>query len=272
MIKIPFIKMDGLGNDFMIIDGRTQPVNLTAAQIAKFGNRKTGVGFDQLFIITTTQNADAKMLIYNADGSPAGACGNGTRCIAKLLFSQGAKAPLKLEAPDGKILTAYEGDLITVDMGRPALDWQNIPLSKDCDTLKLPLSIDGLKEPVAVSMGNPHAVFFVDDIASVDPAVTGPKVESDKLFPQKTNVEFAQVLADDKIRMRVWERGAGITMACGSGACATLVAAARRALIKGNKAQIIMDGGILTIEWRAEDKHVLMTGPTNMAFEGAAYL
>lgn len=264
--------MDGLGNDFVIIDARTKDYTLTAAQIAQLGNRKTGIGFDQLFIIQNTPCADAKMLIYNADGSCAGACGNGTRCIAKLLFSQGAKSPLKLAAPDGKILTAYDGELITVDMNEPALDWQNIPLAKDCDTLNLPLDIDGFKEPVAVSMGNPHAVFFVEDIKAVNLALTGPKVESDAIFPQKTNVEFAQILADDKIRMRVWERGAGITMACGSGACATLVAAIRKGLIKGNKAQVIMDGGTLVIEWRADDKHVLMTGPTNMAFEGTAFL
>lgn len=270
MRTIPFTKMDGLGNDFVIIDGRKEKIALSAGEIEKLGNRKTGIGFDQLFILENSPIADVKMLIFNADGSSAGACGNGTRCVADILFKETSLKEITLEAPGGKILKAYNGPQITVNMGAPALDWAEIPLSRQEDTLSLPAFLEGYGNPVAVSMGNPHVVFFVEDINSVNLAYAGPKVENDPLFPQRINVEFAQVLSPLQIHMRVWERGAGITSACGSGACAALVAAVRRGL-SANKAEIIMDGGSLAIEWE-EGGDILMTGAVNTAFKGEAYL
>jgi diaminopimelate epimerase len=272
MKELSFIKMDGIGNDFVIVDGRKEKISLSAEQIATLGDRRTGIGFDQFFIIERSQTAAAKMLIFNGDGSPAGACGNGTRCIAKILFDEGQKSPIKIEAPQGKTLTVFNGAQITVDMGEPQLSWQEIPLAEEWDTLNLPKLLPQYDEPIAVSMGNPHTVFFVDDIETVDLEDSGAAVENDKFFPEKTNVEFAQVVNDNKILMRVWERGAGVTQACGSGACATLVAAAQRGLIKNRKAAISMPGGELTIEWKQEDNRVYMTGPVHTAFKGVAYL
>jgi diaminopimelate epimerase len=270
MKQTPFIKMDGLGNDFVIIDGRDKDVKLAPREIAKLGDRKTGIGFDQLFVLHNSRVADIKMDIYNSDGSSAGACGNGTRCVAKILFYETNENQVTLEAPGGKILRAYNGAQITVNMGEPRLNWDEIPLSAETDTLNLPQLLEGFGSPAAVSMGNPHAVFFVDDVAAVNLKKLGPAVENNNLFPEKTNVEFAQILPQGKIRMRVWERGAGITTACGSGACASLVAAVRRGL-SARKAEVIMDGGSLGIEWTKEGD-VLMTGPVHTAFSGVAFL
>ncbi len=264
MKHIPFIKMDGLGNDFVIIDARKSKISLTTALICKIANRKTGVGFDQLIVLKKSKICDVKMEIYNADGSTAGACGNGTRCVSSLIFEETKKQKITLEAPYKKTLTAWRGKLITVDMGEPKTAWQDIPLSKKTDTLNLKV-LPTLPPAVCVSMGNPHTVFFVKNVEKLDIAELGKKVENNKIFPQKTNVEFAQILGPQKIRMRVWERGAGITMACGSGACATLAAAIRRGLIK-KKAAIIMDGGTLFIEQKKD--RILMSGPVNKAFCG----
>lgn len=270
MKTINFVKMDGLGNDFVIIDARKQPVNLNAQDITKLGDRHKGVGFDQLFVLHNSQTCDVKMDIYNSDGSTSAACGNGTRCVASIIFKELSKNEITLEAPGGKVLKAFNTNPITVNMGRAALNWQDIPLSKECDTLNMPVLLEGLPSPVCVSMGNPHTVFFVDNAEVLDIAAIGPKIEHHPLFPQRTNVEFAQIINHSKIRMRVWERGAGITLACGSGSCATLVAAVRRGLT-GRKAEIVMDGGSLFIEW-TENNEVLMQGPVNTAFSGTAYL
>lgn len=264
MKQIPFIKMDGLGNDFVIIDGRKNKISLTPALICKMADRKTGIGFDQLILLKKSTICDVKMEIFNADGSTAGACGNGTRCVSSLIFEETKKQKITLEAPYKKTLSAWRGKLITVDMGEPKADWKDIPLSKKADTLNLKV-LPALPPAVCTSMGNPHAVFFVKNVEKLDIAKLGKKVENDKIFPQKTNVEFAQILGPQKIRMRVWERGAGITMACGSGACATLAGAIRRGLIK-NKAAIIMDGGTLFIEQK--QGRILMSGPVNKAFNG----
>lgn len=263
--KIPFIKMDGLGNDFVIIDARTKNIPLTSKQIQKISNRKTGIGFDQLIILKKSKICDVKMDIFNADGSTAGACGNGTRCVSSLIFEENKKKKIVLEAPFGKILTAWCGKQITVDMGLPKTAWKDVPLSKEENTLNLTI-LKELPPAVCVSMGNPHAVFFVKDIKKIDIAKLGPQVENNKLFPQKTNVEFAQILTKNKIRMRVWERGTGITQACGTGACATLVAAVIKKLTQ-QKVQIIMDGGTLTIS-QLPTGQILMQGPVNKAFEG----
>lgn len=268
MTAIPFTKMDGLGNDFVIIDNRAGNVRPTADQIVALGNRKTGVGFDQLIMLEKSDKVAVKILFFNADGSKAGACGNGSRCTGKLLMDQIRSNFIQMEAPDGRILTASRetpDGLVTVNMGPPRLLWNEIPLAKNTDTLAVKI-LSGLPDACCVSMGNPHAVFFVDDVERFDVAEFGPKVETHALFPERTNVEFAQVLSPDLIRMRVWERGTGITEACGTGACATLVAAVRRGL-SADKAEIKMDGGSLFIEWK-NHTDILMTGKTHCAFTG----
>ncbi|HEY8191021.1 MAG TPA: diaminopimelate epimerase, partial [Alphaproteobacteria bacterium] len=214
--------------------------------------------------------ADLFMRIYNPDGSEAGACGNGTRCVAHLWMAQNGRKDCEIQTMAGLLQCRMAPhDMVQVDMGVPRQDWRDIPLAEDRDTLHLGVGPEGsaLHDPVAVNVGNPHAVFFVDDVKKVDVEGLGPQVENHVLFPQRTNVEFAQVMASDKIRVRVWERGTGVTQACGSGACATMVAAARRGLT-GRKAEIVLDGGSLFLEWRTEDDHVLMTGPAAYVFEG----
>lgn len=270
MRQIPFIKMDGLGNDFFIIEQENCNIKLSAKDIQKLGERKTGVGFDQLFILKPSRKADVKMIIYNSDGSTAGACGNGARCVADLIFKKKGVKECTIEAPDGKILHATLGRMITVNMGPAKVNWDEIPLSHKVDTLNMPQILPDFAAPTAVSVGNPHCVFFVKDIKKVNLAQNGPEVEWHPIFPERTNVEFAQVMSPSIIRMRVWERGAGITSACGSGACAVFVSAFRRGLCK-KKAEIVMDGGTLVIELnKAGD--ILMTGPAHTAFSGTAYL
>ncbi len=268
MRAIPFVKMDGLGNDFVIL----REIDLTPDEIRAIGNRKTGVGFDQLIVLKPSDRADLKLLFFNADGSSAGACGNGSRCAARYFMDGQGRSRIEMEAPDGRILKARraENDQTTVNMGKPLLGWREIPVAAPVDTTVLPEIVKGLPAPVGVSMGNPHAVFFVKDVDSLDIAAFGPKVENHPFFPERTNVEFAEVLAPDVIRMRVWERGTGVTEACGTGACATLTAAVRRNL-SARKAEIRMDGGSLVIEWD-ENGDILMTGATHAAFKGELYL
>lgn len=268
MRKLPFTKMDGLGNDFVIIDNRAGDVHLKTKQIVEMGNRKTGIGFDQLIVLEKSDKVAVKILFFNADGSTAGACGNGSRCTGKLLMDLLNTNFMQMESPDGRILTASRetaDGLVTVNMGPPRLLWDEIPLAQEADTLSVPLS-DELPDAVCVSMGNPHAVFFIEDAENFDPARLGPEIEHHRMFPQRTNVEFAEVVRPDLIRMRVWERGTGITEACGTGACATLVAAVRRGL-SARKAEIKMDGGSLWIEWN-DKSDILMTGQTHCAFTG----
>ena len=262
----PFCKMHGAGNDFVLLDARVSPLPLSPARIRALGDRRTGIGWDQLIVLEPPQDrsADVFMRIFNPDGSPAGACGNATRCVAEVLGSSGGGETFTVQTVAG-LLPAQRlgGGRVRVDMGAPRLDWHDIPLAHACDTLHLDLPGD----PAAVSMGNPHATFFVDDLDVIDPASLGPGFERDPLFPDRANIGFAQILAPDRLRLRVWERGAGLTLACGSGACAALVNAARRGLA-GRAAELILDGGTLCIEWRARDSHVLMTGPTVLAFQG----
>ena len=269
MRTIPFIKMDGLGNDFVVIDAREKVITLTAQEITKIANRRTGIGFDQLFILTKSKIADIKMAIYNGDGSSAGACGNGTRCIASLLFEEdSSKKEVLIEAPGSKLLKAYKKEQISVNMGAPDFSWQGIGLVEEKDTLNLTDLLPG-RSACGVSMGNPHAVFFVEDVSKIELAKLGPLVENNPLFVNRTNVEFAQIVNSGKILMRVWERGAGITQACGSGACATLAAAYKKGL-SSNKAQIIIPGGTLEIE--NKNGEILMAGPVNKAFSGQFYI
>lgn len=256
-MRVPFHKMHGAGNDFIIVDERHGALPLTPARIAALADRHRGIGCDQFITIGPADGADAALRFFNADGSESGACGNGTRCAAALL--PGGSLTLRTA---GGLLTAKRrpGGLFTVDMGQPRTAWHDIPLSVAADTLHLPLP----GEPAAVSMGNPHVTYFDQDLDSI--ATAGPLIEHNKLFPDRVNVGFAQILAPDRIRLRVWERGAGLTLACGSGACATLVNAARRGL-SGRHAAIQVDGGELLITWR-DDDHVEMTGPVAIAFTG----
>jgi diaminopimelate epimerase len=266
---ISFTKMHGLGNDFVVLDlrdGMPAPDADTARRIA---DRRRGIGCDQLILIEPAEmtGADVRLRFLNADGSESGACGNGTRCVASSLLDEGGADSLVLQTLAGRLEASPAGSgLYTVDMGAPNLGWDDIPLAEDCDTLHLPLSLGPLEDPAAVNMGNPHCIFFVDDAEDIELATYGPQIEHHPLFPERTNVEVATVIDREQIRLRVWERGAGITLACGSGACATAVAAARRGLTE-RKVELIMDGGALSAEWRADD-HVLLTGPVATSFTG----
>ena len=259
---LPFRKMHGAGNDFVVIDQRGQPLHVTPVLARAVGDRHRGVGFDQLVTIDRAEDADARLVFWNADGSTAGACGNATRCVARLLMDETGKDRLTLRTERGLLAAECDADgLVRVNMGQPQLDWADVPLARAVDTLHLPMPGD----PSAVGMGNPHCVFFVPDAAAADVAGRGPALEHDPLFPARTNVEFASVIGPDRLRLRVWERGAGITLACGSGTCATAVAAARRGLT-GRQVVVEVDGGTLTVDWR--DDGVWLTGPTATVFTG----
>jgi diaminopimelate epimerase len=272
LMTIPFFKMHGLGNDFVIIDTQTNgTVSLDCNKIVEISNRRYGVGCDQLLVMEDAKGnqADFFMRIYNADGSESGACGNGTRCVARLWMERHSKSECIVETEAGDLkCRILENGMVEVDMGAPKLSWDEIPLSEEKDTLHLGIINGPMNDPVAVNMGNPHTIFFVDEVEKIDIEDFGSQVECNVLFPERTNVEFAQVLNSNKIRLRVWERGAGVTQACGSGACATIVASVRRGLSE-RKAEIILDGGSLFLEWRSEDDHVLMSGPATYTFEGA---
>lgn len=265
----PFLKMHGAGNDFVVLDARSRPWEIDGEAAKRIADRRTGIGCDQLIVVGPARQpgADAFMSIFNPDGSEVAACGNATRCVAWMLMGESGSNHATIETRAGLLSAQSAGtDRITVDMGPAQLEWEQIPLAQAMDTLHLPVSAGRLSDPVGVGMGNPHAVFFVLDAEAVPLSELGPKLEHDPLFPERCNIEAAQVLDDGRIRMRVWERGAGITLACGTGACATLVAAARRGLT-GRKADILLDGGVLTIEW-LENNHVMMTGPVALAYTG----
>jgi diaminopimelate epimerase len=276
-MQLEFLKMHGLGNDFVILEGRPNKgtngkdaLSLTHDQRCHIADRHFGIGCDQLIILETPQHKDADifMRIFNPDGSQSGACGNATRCVASLMINETGKPQVLIETLRGLLpAQRLENGLITVDMGEALLNWQDIPLSHEMDSLRLPIGESGLDDPSAVGMGNPHCVFFTSDADTIDLADFGPRNEHHPLYPERTNVEVASIKSDGSIRLRVWERGAGITFACGSGACATMVAAHRRGLTP-RKADIEMDGGILNMEWRESDGHVLMTGPVANSFNG----
>jgi len=265
-----FVKMHGLGNDFVVFDARDTAVNLTSAMVKKIADRHFGVGCDTVVVIRPGgAAADAAVLFYNADGSESESCFNATRCIARFLMDERGLARVKLSTKGGMLACTDAGKAsVTVDMGPPRLEWQQVPVASQVDTLNFPLDIGGTSLPASVlSMGNPHCVLFVPDVEKAPVNQLGPKIETLPFFPNRTNVEFAQVLDRDRIRMRVWERGVGVTLACGTGACATAVAAIRQGLT-ARKVELLLDGGSLVIEWREEDGHVLMTGPTAMPFRG----
>lgn len=261
-VPLTFLKMHGLGNDFVVVDRRAGGPAVTPDLARRLGDRHRGVGFDQLAEVLPDPEVEARLVFWNADGSIAGACGNATRCVARLLLDETARPRIRIRTERG-ILTAEDAGngLTRVNMGPPLLDPAAIPLRADTDPLHLPLPGD----PVAVGMGNPHCVFFVADATAVDVAARGAAVEHDPLFPQATNVEFASLIGPDHLRMRVWERGTGITLACGSGTCATAVAAHLRGLT-GRRVTVDVDGGRMEIDWR--DDGVWMTGPTALVFRG----
>lgn len=269
LANMPFVKMHGLGNDFVVLDTRASKQVISPAMARSIADRRRGVGFDQLLILAAPKQkgADVFMHILNPDGSTAEACGNGTRCVADVVMNELNRDQVTVETVAGLLKTSRaDNDLVTVDMGPARLDWQQIPLSRDVDTKLIDLEEGPLKGATAVNMGNPHAVFFVDDAEAIDLPGVGPKLETHEIFPERANIEVASLIAENKIRMRVWERGAGITQACGSGACATAVAAHLRGLT-GRNVEIVLDGGSLYIEW-TEEGRVLMTGPTAVSFSG----
>ena len=259
--QLPFRKMHGAGNDFVIIDARNNATSLTPALVRVIGDRHRGVGFDQLAELRAHPDADVDIRFWNADGSQAGACGNATRCVAHLLMAEGDTQRLHIVTARGDLWAEARAGAIWVNMGPPLLEPAAIPLAEGVDPRHLPLP----DAPMAVGMGNPHCVYFVPDAAAVDLATRGLAVEHDPLFPQATNVEFASVIAPDHLRLRVWERGTGITLACGSGACATAVAAHLRGLT-GRQVTIRADGGELAVDWRADG--VWLTGPVAHVFDG----
>ncbi len=269
MQRRDFVKMHGAGNDFVVLDLRRGGAALTAKEAVAIADRHRGIGCDQIVLIgpSPTGVADLGLTFLNSDGSESGACGNGTRCVADMLMKERGADHLALETAAGILDCARGRDgRVTVDMGLARSEWRDIPLSEARDTLHLGIGEGPVKDPVGVGMGNPHAVFFVPDVAKVPIETIGPKLERHPLFPARANIGFAEVRAPDLIRLRVWERGAGLTLACGSGACAALVAAARRGLAK-RRATLELDGGTLEVEW-LESGHVLMTGPTATAFRG----
>ncbi len=259
--------MHGLGNDFVIIDARRRNFKPVPEEARRIADRRMGVGCDQLIVLEPSTRADVFMRIYNADGHEAQACGNATRCITSRIIDETGREEISIETVAG-ILTgqATDNGLYRVDMGEAHLDWQDIPLARDCDTLAIPLQLGPLSNPVGVNVGNPHAVFFSEDCETVALAELGPQLERHALFPQRANIEVASITAADEIRMRVWERGGGITLACGSGACAVAVAAVRKGLT-GRTVTVAMDGGPVTIDW-LENNHLQMTGPVATVFRG----
>ena len=269
MTALSFRKMHGLGNDFVVLDFRAGGREIGAAAARAIADRHTGIGCDQLVILEPPRSpgADAFMRILNADGSEAGACGNATRCVVDLILPEDDESPVTVETLSG-LLPSYRGadGLVTVDMGPARTLWHEIPLAHETDTLHVPTGIAELPDACCTNMGNPHASFFVANADGVDLARFGPILEHHPLFPERANIGVASLLAPDRLRLRVWERGVGPTLACGSGACAARVAAARLG-ITGRRAEIVMERGSLRIEW-TDNGHVLMTGPVATSFTG----
>ncbi len=272
---LPYLKMNGLGNDFVVLDARAREIALSRQQIVAISDRKTGIGCDQLIVMEpdAIEGVDVFMRIYNAEGGEVDACGNATRCIAALLADETGRNLVTIRTNAGMLITRINGDLVTADMGAPHFEWDQIPLAEPfADTNGIELQIGPIDKPLlhtpsVVNVGNPHAIFWVDDLDAHDLAKFGPLLENHPIFPERANITLAQVLADDRIRVKVWERGAGLTLACGTAACATAVAAARKGLT-GRQVTVELPGGPLDIEWRVSDDHILMTGPWTLDGQG----
>ena len=274
MTGLPFLKMHGLGNDFVVLDARVAALDLSPERRRAIADRRLGVGCDQLIVLEQPTDADADvfMRIFNPDGGEAGACGNATRCVASVVMDERKTDQVTVQTISGLLESQKAGmganglPVISVDMGPARLDWREIPVREACDTNHMPVGLGPLQDAVGTSMGNPHATFFVDDLDAIPIVELGPKLEHDRFFPERANIGVAQVVGENRLRLRVWERGAGLTLACGSGACAAGVAAARRGLT-GRNVDIVMEYGTLGIEW-LRDGHVMMTGGISLAYQG----
>lgn len=274
MTDTTFIKMNGLGNDFAIFDSREQPLSLSAEQAAFVANREDGVGCDQVIVLEPSFKADVFMRILNADGSEVDACGNATRCVGRIVAGELNRAGVTIETNAGVLVAQIIGqDQVTVDMGVPKFDWQDIPLMEEFrDTRMIELQIGPIDDPVlhspsVVNVGNPHCIFWVKDIEAHDLAKFGPMLENHPMFPERANISLAQVTSKNSLILQVWERGAGLTEACGTAACAAAVTAARKKLT-GRNVAVSLPGGDLQIHWREADDHILMTGPIELEFKG----
>lgn len=268
MQKIEFTKMHGLGNDFVIIDRRSNKIEINDNLIQKLSDRRTGAGCDQLITINNPESddADVSIDIFNPAGDKAEACGNGTRCVAKILFNENnEKETLKILSDAGTLIAKKAGDEISVNMGKITTDWEKIPLSDEMDPLNIPIQVEGFDKGVAVNIGNPHVVFFGKSIENINLNQVGPKIEKHNFFPNKTNVEFIEILNSNTIKMRVWERGVGVTLACGSGACAAVYAGWKKNLIE-SRAEVQLEKGSLHIN--IIDEEAIMTGPAEISYNG----
>jgi diaminopimelate epimerase len=272
--QLPFWKMNGLGNDFAVLDARESKLTLDSMLVQRIADRKDGVGCDQVIVLEPSNRGMVFMRVLNADGSESGACGNATRCIAALLGAENGRPDISIETRAGLLNATVNADgSVTADMGTPLFGWEEIPVSRVFrDTAALDFAVDAgqgrvLERPGVVNVGNPHCIFWVDDINAYDVAEIGARVEHDPLFPERVNVSFAQILTPQTIRLAVWERGTGLTKACGTGACAAAVASARRGLT-ARRVTVALPGGNLIIEWRETDGHILMTGPWSLDYEG----
>ena len=268
----PFLKMHGLGNDFVVFDARQEPLALTPALARALADRRRGIGCDQIVVLRPAEEADVHMDIHNADGGPVAACGNATRCIARLLMSETGRADVQIETDAGMLAATGTGTGIAVSMGPPGLDWRDIPLAEAVDTDHLPVEAGPFRDPAAISMGNPHLIFFSDGRPDWDAfRAAAPDLEHHPLFPQRANVTLAHATAADALTILVWERGAGLTQACGTAACAALVAAHRRGLT-GPKARVTLPGGDLVVQWDKPADTVVMAGPAALSYYGAVDL
>jgi diaminopimelate epimerase len=267
---MPFWKMNGLGNDFVVLDGRAAPLDVTRDQVRLIADRRAGIGCDQLIVMAPSQDADIRMRIWNRDGDEVESCGNASRCVADLVLGETRRAAMTIETLGGLLRCSRDGSgMITVDMGRPRFRWDEIPLSEPFpDTRAIELEVGPLlHSPSAVNVGNPHCVFFVEDLDSVDLAAVGPVLERHPLFPERANISLVRVISPGHIALKVWERGAGLTRACGTAACAAAVAATRNELT-GRQVTATLPGGDLAIDWRADDDHILMRGPVAYEWQG----
>lgn len=269
-----FRKMNGLGNDFVVLDSRARALALAPEIVRVIADRKEGIGCDQLIALEPSDKADVFMRIWNADGGEVEACGNAARCVAAVIATEQGRSQVSIETEDQVLGAVVGGDgNVTIDMGVPRLAWDEIPLAEpfhDTSRIELqagPIDAPVLHSPAAVNVGNPHALFFVEDTEAIDLAGIGPMLECHPLFPERANISLVQVMSPDHLKVRTWERGAGLTRACGTAACASAVAAVRRDLA-GRKVTVSLPGGDLVIEWREGDGHVLMTGPYELDFEG----
>ena len=275
MAGVPYLKMNGLGNDFVVVDARADGRRFTADAVRAITDRVKGVGADQFIVMETprTPGVDVFLRIYNCDGGQIDACGNATRCVAALLAEELGKRAIMLETNAGLLSASVTDDLVTVDMGKPRFEWDQIPLSEEfADTTGIELQIGPIDAPVlhtpsVVNVGNPHAIFWVNDVDAYDLGRFGPLLENHPIFPERANISLAQVISPDRIKVRVWERGTGLTLACGTAACAVAVAAARKGLAN-RSVTIELPGGPLQLDWRESDSHILMTGPWSLDGEG----